>query len=519
MYNIINLNNEYQLYIKKGATALFSNSELISQIETFKGYECYNIGTFPAMQSFYINPINLESDYINSIAFIIKKDLLKSLNYKLNKFIGNEINLELSAILKARKIKIKCLYNIKVQYNFIDNSKTYSQNKKECLFLEYKYINKTLALKNYLSTIKSPKPYPNVRKDLLKGFFDFLLSMPLIKTASLLNIDNNYINIGSFTQNKLSSHPKVSILIRTYKKKESLRNTLNSLCHQDYDNFEIIIVEDGSNTAQTMIENDFSNMPISYYCPNKSLGRTAIANIALKKATGDYICFLDDDDFYYPDYIKSNIQLFLENETKDFVFSSFVSLNADILSLEPYNIDIKSVQSNIFSHITLMDMCVKCRVPITGVMFKRDLFLNFGGMDENLDADEDWHLWLKYISKTNNKNILMQADIKRCISACVYPANENLAKERHDKYSVYDEIMLKDKTLTFKVSDEEIDLWKKTVKSDVLHLFNNGLLNDFLKNTKSLGEKDLDTSKSEFTAFEINNYYYFLLNKYSNELL
>ncbi len=366
---------------------------------------------------------------------------------------------------------------------------------------------------------KNPKSYPNVRKELLKEILKFEINKLKIKKEKEKIPFATEIKMWQYKQEELIINPTVSVIIRTHKRKEALKLTLSCLRNQIYKNFEIVIVEDGEKTAESIIKSEFLDMNINYYATIENKGRSAAGNIGMQRARGEYICFLDDDDFLYPDFISSNIMEFQKNPDKKYVFSSFISLNTDLISNQPYQFKIKSKMANIFSHITLIDMCVKCRVPITGVMFKRELFLKYGGMREDLNADEDWQLWLKFIANTNKDKYLKEVDIKRCISVCIYPADEEIAKKREENYAVFDEIMLRDESLVFTVKKEEIEHWKQTIRGDVLHLYNNNILEDFLKNIKPLGENDIDEEKGEYSAFEINNYYYFLLKKYADELI
>ncbi len=514
MYNVVELNDEYQIYIKKGAILLNSAKEILNEMQNYIGYDCYNISNFPVRENYYISPITLETQFLSKVAFVVKKDIVNSI--KSNSYTSDFINKDVELKLLKENKKIKCLYNVNTKFDISHSLESYIEDIKEKNYVNYKYFNSTNEFK---SAIKSPKSYPNVRKELIKEYLNFNLNKIKIKKEKYKISLPKEIDMGFFEREDFLKKPNVSIIIRTHKRKLGLKLTLNTLRNQNYTNFEIVIVEDGENTAEEMIKSEFSDMNINYYATKENKGRSVAGNIGLSRARGEYVCFLDDDDFLYPDFILSNIQKFNEDEEKKIVFSSFVSLNIDLFSNQPYKFSVKSIDSNIFSHISLMDMCVKCRVPITGAMFKRELYLKYGGMREDLQADEDWHLWLKFLSKINQKSFLKEADIKRCISACVYPADENLAKERHDKYSFYDDIMLRDEELIFKVSKEEILFWQNTVKSDVMHLKNNGLLEDFLNNLKPLGEKNIDEEKGEYTAFEINNYYYYLIQLYSNEMI
>lgn len=62
------------------------------------------------------------------------------------------------------------------------------------------------------------------------------------------------------------------------KKKEVLRRTLKSLENQLYKNFEVVIVEDGENTAENMVKSDFPSLNINYFATGENVGRGRAGN-------------------------------------------------------------------------------------------------------------------------------------------------------------------------------------------------------------------------------------------------
>lgn len=97
---------------------------------------------------------------------------------------------------------------------------------------------------------------------------------------------------------------KVSIVVPVYNVEKYLNRCLNSLVHQDYKNIEIIIVNDGSpDNSQKIIEKfQEKHSDIIKTFKKKNEGLSEARNFGLKKATGDYIIFIDSDD-----YIETNM--------------------------------------------------------------------------------------------------------------------------------------------------------------------------------------------------------------------
>jgi len=122
--------------------------------------------------------------------------------------------------------------------------------------------------------------------------------------------------------------PKISINLCCYNSEKFLYETLNSIIKQTYQNWELIIINDGSSDSTESIINDYikRGFPITYYFQkNKGVGFSR--NIALKVSKGEYVAFIDHDDIWMPDYLNKQI-LFLENNPEiDFIYTNFFMLN------------------------------------------------------------------------------------------------------------------------------------------------------------------------------------------------
>lgn len=100
--------------------------------------------------------------------------------------------------------------------------------------------------------------------------------------------------------------PIISIIIPVYNNEDFLSQTFDSLLSQTMQDFEVIIVNDGSTDNSLSIINDFCDKFPNSKCINKPNGGVSSArNEGLKHAKGDYISFVDGDDFVKPDFLKN----------------------------------------------------------------------------------------------------------------------------------------------------------------------------------------------------------------------
>lgn len=113
---------------------------------------------------------------------------------------------------------------------------------------------------------------------------------------------------------------KVSIILPVYNAKEyQLSRSIGSVVSQTYTDIELIIINDSSSLLETLDyleKTDVSDDRIKVYNNEKNTGISCSRNRGIELATGEYICFLDQDDYYQADYIEKLLQAVTGNNTE-----------------------------------------------------------------------------------------------------------------------------------------------------------------------------------------------------------
>lgn len=122
-------------------------------------------------------------------------------------------------------------------------------------------------------------------------------------------------------QNK-NSDSLVSIILPTYNRAEYLPRALNSILNQTYKNWEILIIDDGSedetlNLVKNYINNDVN---IKYYF-HENRGAAYSMNVGMINSKGNFITFLGSDDEYLPNHLQLRVEYLLQNENIDLLHS------------------------------------------------------------------------------------------------------------------------------------------------------------------------------------------------------
>ena len=102
----------------------------------------------------------------------------------------------------------------------------------------------------------------------------------------------------------MSDSPRFSIIVPTYNRESSIQNTLTGCFEQSYANFEIVVVDDGSTDA-TLAALQKIEDPRLVVVTQENAGPAAARNHGMRIARGEYLAFLDSDDVWYPNYLKT----------------------------------------------------------------------------------------------------------------------------------------------------------------------------------------------------------------------
>ncbi len=145
---------------------------------------------------------------------------------------------------------------------------------------------------------------------------------------------------------------KASVVIPVYNSEKFIYHTLSSALSQSYKNLEIVIVDDTSkDNTEKIIKENFSNelnsKKIIYIKNKENLERCESRNIGVKYSGGDYIFFLDHDDMYKEDYIKSVIPYFNEYDLIYSIPRSFIDEDNKIIRVS--KMKYKEIGEEIFS--------------------------------------------------------------------------------------------------------------------------------------------------------------------------
>lgn len=188
----------------------------------------------------------------------------------------------------------------------------------------------------------------------------------------------------------------VSVIIPMYNSEGTIIRALNSVCNQDYKNFEVIIINDGSrDNSKFLIENfiEENNTNKIRLINQENSGVSVARNRGIIEAKGEYIAFLDSDDVWENNKLSTQINIMEKNK--------------DIFLLSTLLISDKNKKStNIIKDISFKKLLFKNYFMTSTVVIKKQVFETVGYFNTNKNHSEDYELWLR-ISERFRTSIFM----------------------------------------------------------------------------------------------------------------
>lgn len=179
---------------------------------------------------------------------------------------------------------------------------------------------------------------------------------------------------------------KFSVIIPTYNNSSELEICLNSLVNQTYKGFEVIVINDGSTEDYSWLMYKTMGININYIEIANSGGPARPRNIGISKSVGEYICFLDSDDLWCPNYLESILR---HCESYDFLCAgAYLKRGSLITKLIP-RLKQKFPESILLKGNPIFTSSVTIRKD---VIIQNQLSFN---ENKDLSAVEDLELWLR----------------------------------------------------------------------------------------------------------------------------
>lgn len=182
----------------------------------------------------------------------------------------------------------------------------------------------------------------------------------------------------------ITSDSKVSIIVPTYNRSEFIGQAIQTILNQTYDNWELVIVNDGSDDNTEEIINSFNDNRICYYKHPENRGQPAARKTGIKNAAGDYIAFLDDDDFWESEKLSDQVQILDSDPSVDVAICNFKEIRGEKETLHSLSQ---------YAGYCLKEILIQPKPVFLCLMIRSNIFSDLDQFfDDKLITSHEWDL-------------------------------------------------------------------------------------------------------------------------------
>lgn len=186
----------------------------------------------------------------------------------------------------------------------------------------------------------------------------------------------------------MKNSPYFTIIIPLYNKEKYIKNTINSVLNQKFDNFELVIIDDGSKDKSCEIIQNINDNRIRLIL-QKNGGPSKARNRGIEEASGQFIAFLDADDEWLPNYLIEHYLLFSNNSTLKWSCTGYDVIGGKRKETIIY-------PKNGIQKSTIDAIMQGMSITSSSIVIKRDIFNNKSLLfNELYKRSEDREVWYK----------------------------------------------------------------------------------------------------------------------------
>ena len=181
--------------------------------------------------------------------------------------------------------------------------------------------------------------------------------------------------------------PKVSVIIPTFNRSELLVRAIDSVLNQSFQDFELVVVDDGSTDSTFEALKIYKNI---IYLKQQNLGVSAARNKGVEVSSGELIAFLDSDDEWLPEKLQKQIDFLKDNPKLKWCYTDETWIRSGVL----VNKKKKHQKSGGDLFKPSLELCL---IAPSSVLIRKSLMDRYK-FREDFKVCEDFDLWLKFLT-------------------------------------------------------------------------------------------------------------------------
>lgn len=268
--------------------------------------------------------------------------------------------------------------------------------------------------------------------------------------------------------------PLVSILINCYNSANYISRAINSVINQTYNNWELIIWDDGSTDNTVNIIKNFKDDRIRLFLQEKNLGLCKSRLNAIEKINGSLVSILDADDYFESEKILKQINVF-KNKKEVALCTTWTKFYDENLSIK------KIFKSDLNNNDLKKKLLFHNIIPHSSIMYKKEAAIEVGWYSKNYEYSQDYDLTLKLIQK-NDIHL-----IKEHLTNIIQPKDNMSNSPYFKKIRIEENLkLLKNNLKFFEISSKDYDLLQNIIQANLIKLALSNLSEDKIYSIKEI---------------------------------
>jgi len=197
--------------------------------------------------------------------------------------------------------------------------------------------------------------------------------------------------------------PRISLVTPTYHQASTIRETIESVLNQDYANVDYWVLDAGSKDGTVEILRSYENDPRFHWVSEPDRGQSDAINKGLARCTGEIFNWINSDDYLEPGALRLVAEAFRTNPRLDIVSGSTAEFRGN--------------PPEIFNRIQLqIRATAEQSIPVgvycqPSTFWRTEVVRELGGIDPSLHYVMDWNLWVRYLARYGQDNVLRLDDL------------------------------------------------------------------------------------------------------------
>lgn len=220
-----------------------------------------------------------------------------------------------------------------------------------------------------------------------------------------------------------------SVVIPVYNRADLVEKAISSVLNQSFPEFELIMVDDFSTDNSVAVMKKFTDKRIKIISLNENGGNAKARNFGWKAAKGEWVVYLDSDDWFEPDYLQVLFKNLSAYPKASFFWSGvrFVNHTGKTIKEEFWKPKEPLPSTTFFDELRIGTNC--------GVAFKKDLLEHFNGFDESFKASVDREFFLRISRQTSGQGIT------EVLVNCLLGDHESVRKNYKAQFDAYSKMV------------------------------------------------------------------------------